>query len=142
MEVAPRLRPAKLDNGALIERVYPTLESALLPAGELWHGMMNAEGDEISPPCYLVYQRGEVVGSLADLPCMIRHAEKRRGLGQRLGIRPLRPDDEVLAYTIGLRWGPTHPRRFRYEQRMALKRRLARPDRRVVGWAMQRSPTS
>ena len=94
---------------------------------------------ERDPPCYLVYEHGEVVGSLAELGAMIRHAEKRRGLGRRLGIRALRPDDEVLPYNIGLRWGPTHPRRYRYEQRMALKSRLARGDRRAVRWAMRQN---
>jgi len=48
IEYAPRLRPAKLDDGSSIERVYPTLESALLPPGEVWHGAMNTAGDEIS----------------------------------------------------------------------------------------------
>lgn len=94
---------------------------------------------ERDPPCYLVYEHGEVVGSVADLPAMVRHAEKRRGLGRRLGLRPLQPDDEVLPYNIGVRWGPTHPRRWRYEQRMALKSLLARGDRRAVGQAMRRS---
>jgi len=94
---------------------------------------------ERNPPCYLVYEHGEVVGGIGELPAMIRHAEKRRGLGAQLGIRVLHPDDEVLPYNIGLRWAPTHPRRYRYEQRMALKSLLARTDRRVVGWAMQRS---
>lgn len=94
---------------------------------------------ERNPPCYLVYEHGEVVGNVDDLGAMIRHAEKRRGLGRRLGIRALQPDDEVLPYNIGLRRAPTHPRRYRYEQRMALKSLLAPTDRRVVGWAMQRT---
>lgn len=99
----------------------------------------SAEGVRRNPPCYLVYQHGEVFGSVEDLAVMIRHAEKRRGLGRVLGIRALRPHDDVLPYTIGIRWGPSHPRRFRYEQRMALKALLARRDRAAVGSAMQRS---
>jgi hypothetical protein len=67
---------------------------------------------------------------------MIRHATKRRGLGSQLGLRALQPHEEVLAYTIGLRWAPTHPRRKRWEQRMALWRLLPRRDRRAVSQAM------
>lgn len=92
-----------------------------------------------SPSCYLVYEHGEVVGSTADMVAMARLAEKRPGFGRRLGIRPLTPTDDVLPYQLGLRWGPTHPRRFRYEQRMALKSLLARGDRRAVGSAMYRT---
>lgn len=91
------------------------------------------------PPCCLVYEHGEVLGNLSDIPGMIRHAAKRRGLGRPLGIRALLPDEEILPYTIGLRWAPTHPRRRRWEQRMALKSLLARRDRRAVGTAMRRS---
>lgn len=94
---------------------------------------------ERDPPCFLVYEHGEVVGSLAELPGMIRHAEKRRGMGRMLGIRALRPDEEVLPYNIGLRRSPTHPRRYRYEQRMALKSLLQRGDRRAVTEAMRRT---
>ena len=94
---------------------------------------------ERNPPCYLVYEQGEVFGSVEDLPCMMRHAEKRGGLGRRLGVRPLRPDDDVLAYNIGVRRGPTHPARFRYEQRIALKRLLPREDRPAVWWAMRKT---
>lgn len=94
---------------------------------------------ERDPPCFLVYEHGEVLGSVRELPVMIRHAEKGRGLGRRLGIRALRPDEEVLKYNIGLRRAPSHPRRFRYEQRMALKSRLPPGDRRTVGWAMRNS---
>jgi hypothetical protein len=94
---------------------------------------------ERDPPCVLVYEHGEVVGSVAAVPGMIRHAEKRRGMGRMLGIRALRPDDEVLPYNIGLRRSPTHPRRYRYEQRMALKGLLQRGDRRAVTEAMRRT---
>lgn len=94
---------------------------------------------ERDPPCFLVYEHGEVVGSVAELPGMIRHAEKRRGMGRMLGIRALRPDEEVLPYNIGLRRSPTHPRRYRYEQRMALKSLLKRGDRRAVTEAMRRT---
>ncbi len=92
-----------------------------------------------SPPCYLVYEHGEVVGGTANLAEMARLAEKRPGFGRRLGIRPLTPTDDVLPYQLRLRWGPSHPRRFRYEQRMALKSLLARGDRRAVRAAMHRS---
>lgn len=88
-----------------------------------------------NPPCCLVYDHGEVVGTLRDLPGMIRHAEKRRGMGRRLHVRALRPDEEVLPFMIGLRRFATHPRRIRYEKRMALKRMLARGDRRAIRWA-------
>ena len=94
---------------------------------------------ERDPPCFLVYEHGEVVGSVAELPGMIRYAEKRRGMGRMLGIRALRPDEEVLPYNIGLRRSPTHPRRYRYEQRMALKSLLRRGDRRAVTEAMRRT---
>ena len=93
---------------------------------------------ERNPPCFLVYEHGEVIGSVAEIPAMIRHAEKRRGLGSLLGIRPLEPGEEVLPYNIGVRWAPTHPRRYRYEQRMALKSRLARRDRSAVQSAMRK----
>ena len=92
-----------------------------------------------NPPCYLVYDQGEVFGSVEDLPCMARHAGKRGGLGRCLGVRALHPEDDVLAYHIGVRRGPTHPARFRYEQRMALKRLLPRDDRSAVWWAMRKS---
>jgi hypothetical protein len=97
----------------------------------------SAERVERDPPCFLVYEHGEVLGSVRELAGLIRHAEKCGGLGRRLGIRALQPDEEVLKYNIGLRRAPSHPRRFRYEQRMALKRRLAPGDRRAVGWAMR-----
>lgn len=92
-----------------------------------------------NPPCYLVYEHGEVVGNVSDLPIMMRHAQKRSGLGRMLGIRALEVDDEVLPYNIGLRRGPTHPGRFRYEQRMALKGLLPRHDRCAVRVAMRRN---
>lgn len=94
---------------------------------------------ERNPPCCIVYEHGDVVGSLDDVPMMLRYAQKRPGLGPALGLRALRPDEEVLAFTIGLRWGPTHPSRFRYEQRMALKCLLARDDRVAVRSAVRRS---
>lgn len=94
---------------------------------------------ERDPPCVLVYEHGEVVGSVGEVPGMIRHAEKRRGMGRMLGVRALRPDEEVLKYNIGLRRSPTHPRRYRYEQRMALKSLLPREDRRAVTEAMRRT---
>jgi hypothetical protein len=89
------------------------------------------------PPCCLVYEHGEVMGNVSDIPAMIRHAAKRTGLGKMLGLRALLVDEEVLPYTIGLRWAPTHPRRRRWEQRMALKCLLARRDRAAVGTAMR-----
>lgn len=92
-----------------------------------------------NPPCYLVYEHGEVVGNLEDLPLMARHAEKRSGFGRRHGLRPLRPDGPVLPYHLGIRRGPHRPRRVRYEQRMALKRLLARGDRGAVRQAMRRT---
>ena len=92
-----------------------------------------------TPPCYLVFEHGEVVGDTESLVMMLRHALKHPGMGRCLGVRPLRPDDDVLKYTIGLRRAATHPRRFRYEQRMALKSLLASSDRAAVTWAMQRS---
>jgi hypothetical protein len=70
---------------------------------------------------------------------MARHAEKRPGFGRRIGIRALRADEEILPYNIGLTWGPTHPRRRRWEQRMALKHLLGRRARQAVGAAMRRS---
>ncbi|HEU4561630.1 MAG TPA: hypothetical protein VFS20_27640 [Longimicrobium sp.] len=45
MEAGPRLR---FNDGALVERAFPSLESALIPTDELWRGAMNTEGDEIS----------------------------------------------------------------------------------------------
>lgn len=89
------------------------------------------------PPCCLVYEHGEVVGNVSDLPGMIRHAGKRKGLGKLLGTRALVSEDEVLPYNIGLWLAPTHPRRRRREQRMALKRLLRRRDRPAVGSAMR-----
>ncbi len=59
----------------------------------------SPERVERDPPFYLVYELGEVVGNLSDLPIMERHAAKHGGLGERLGFRALRPHDEVLAYT-------------------------------------------
>jgi hypothetical protein len=94
---------------------------------------------EKNPPCCLVYEHGEVVGSIDDLPMMMRHAEKRRGMGRVVGLRVLLPDEEVLPYNIGLRRGPSHPRRRRYEQRMALRSLLARRDRSAVRNAMRRN---
>lgn len=91
------------------------------------------------PPCVLVYEHGEVVGSVRELTAMALHAEKRRGMGSVLGVRALRPDEEVLAYQIGLRWSATHPRRVRYERRLALRSLLRRGDRRAVTEAMRRN---
>lgn len=70
---------------------------------------------------------------------MIRHAEKRRGMGRRLRIRALTPDEEVIPLQIGLRRFATHPRCIRYQKRMELKRRLSRRDRRVIWWAKVKS---
>lgn len=92
-----------------------------------------------NPTCCLVYEHGEVVGAIDELPLMIRHAEKRSGMGMRLGVRPLEPAEEVLAFNIGLRWGPTHPRRIRFRQRRALRSLLARKDGVAVTEAMRRT---
>lgn len=94
---------------------------------------------ERNPPCCLVYENGEVFGNLEDLPLMARHAEKRNGMGAMRGLRPLFADEEVLPYNIGLRWGPKHPRRIRWERRIALKQVLGTYDRRAVSEAMRRS---
>ena len=99
----------------------------------------SRERVERNPPCYLVFEQGEVFGSVTDLPLMARHAGKRGGLGRRLGVRALRPDDDVLAYRIGVRRGPTHPARFRYELRIALKTLLPSGDRPAVGCAMRKT---
>jgi hypothetical protein len=147
LDLAPEpLPPASTPTIAVLE--HPTRAALAAAAREnefvrafIAEGLLtwSAERVERDPPCCLVYEHGEVVGGLSDLPSMVRHAEKRKGLGDRIGIRALRPDEEVLPYNIGLRWGPTHPRRKRWEQRMALKSLLSRRDRRAVTWAMRRN---
>ena len=98
----------------------------------------SPERVERDPPFFLVFELGEVVGNLSDLTMMERHAAKQGGLGKRLGFRALRPHDEVLAYNIGVSRAPSHPRRLRYEQRMALKRLLG-DDGRAVSSAKRRT---
>ena len=50
----------------------------------------TTERIERNPPCYLVYEHGEVVGNVSDLAAMARFAEKRRGLGRRHAAHPSR----------------------------------------------------
>ncbi|MEW5926036.1 MAG: hypothetical protein AB1941_00980 [Gemmatimonadota bacterium] len=99
----------------------------------------SAERVERDPPCYLVYEHGEVVGNFSDLVGMARHAEKRKGIGLRKGVRPLSPDDEVLPYNIGLRRLASHPRQRRWLQRMALKSLLPPYAKPAVSSAMHRN---
>jgi hypothetical protein len=139
--------PSHLPNApAVTER--PTLHELAAAALEnvqvrsfIAEGLMTWTSARVErdPPCCLVYEHGEVLGNLSDMTCMVRHAEKRKGIGQLVGLRSLTPEEDILPYNIGLRWGPSHPRRKRWEQRMALKHLLSPRDRRAVGSAMRRN---
>src|SRR5215210_4872390 len=109
---------------AVTER--PTLDELAAAALKNMHvrsfiaeGLMTWTSARVTrdPPCWLVYEHGEVVGNVSDMTCMIRHAGKRKGIGQLVGLRSLTLDEGVLPYNIGLRWSPSHPRRKRWEQR-------------------------